>query len=299
MTEFERQLRDRALSLDAFEGNLEKKWPHLSNQERIDLTSRLESMLRKQAEYIYQFQSSLKKIWCFLPPFEKKKFLVSYEDLMKRESRLLLKFEDFLHKQQLLPEERKIFFLESFEDLIRRQAILLEIFEDFLKANCDVLEITKMASACCPAPGDTVNYIYNITNKADHPIKNVAVLDSRLGIAAKGLTLGPHQTIFVNASTVLDGKCGDVICNKAMVLGEDSNGFVVHNESKEVCVELVCPVVKEDRIKVGLQRSTAVGSEKSKAQNVVKIEEDQRSKCLGCPGNNSNNKIEAGGSHKP
>jgi hypothetical protein len=74
---------------------------------------------------------------------------------------------------------------------------------------------------------------------------------------------------------------------------------VVHNESKEVCVELVCPVVKEDRIKVGLQRSTAVGSEKSKAQNVVKIEEDQRSKCLGCPGNNSNNKIEAGGSHKP
>jgi len=294
MAEFECQLRDRAVILDAFKGKLEKKWPHLSDQERIDLTSKLECLLRKQAEYLYQFQSDLKKIWCFLPYCEKKKFLDSYEDLLKRESRLLLKFEDFLHKQQLLPEDRKISFLQSFEDLIRRQAILLETFEDFLKVNCDVLEITKVAYACCPAPGDTVLYTYNVTNKADYPIKDVAVIDSRLGIVDAGLTLGPHETIFVNASSVLEGKCGTVICNTAMVLGEDPKGFVVHNESNKVCVELVCPTVKEDRIKVGLQRSMAVGSQRSKAQNVVKIAGDQRSKCLGCPGNNSSSKIEAG-----
>jgi uncharacterized repeat protein (TIGR01451 family) len=294
MTQFESQLRGRGLSLDAFEGKLEKKWSHLSHQERIDLTFKLESTLRKQAEYLDEFQAGLKKIWCFLPRSEKKKFLDSFEDLLKRESRLLLKFEDFLHKQHLLPENRKILFLQSFEDLIRRQATLLETFEDFLKVNCDVLELTKMASACCPAPGDTVNYIYNITNKADHPIKNVAVMDSRLGIVAKGLTLGPHETIFVNGSTVLEGKCSDVICNIAMVLGEDTKGFVVHNESKEVCVELVCPLVKENRIKVGLQRSMAVGSDRTKAQNVVKIVGDQRSKCQGCPSYNSSRKIETG-----
>jgi hypothetical protein len=278
MAEFERQLRDRALSLDAFERQLEMKWPHLSDQERIDLTIKLECSLQKQAEYLQDFQADLKKIWCLLSRGEKKKFLDSYEDLLKRESRLLLKFEDFLHKQQLLPEDRKILFLQSFEDLIRRQAILLETFEDFLKVNCDVLTITKIAYACCPAPGDVVNYTYNITNKADYTIKDVAVIDSRMGIVAHGLTLGPHETIFVDGSSVLNGKCGDVICNKAMVLGEDPKGFVVHNSSQEVCVQLVCPVVKEDRIKIGLQRSVAVGSQRSKAQNVVKIEGDQRSK---------------------
>jgi len=294
IAEFESQLRDRALSLDTFERRLEAQWPHLSDQERIDLTFKLECLLRKQAEYLYKFQADLKKIWCFLPSCEKKKFLDSYEDLLKRESRLLLKFEEFLHKQQLLPEDRKILFLQSFEDLIRRQAILLETFEDFLKVNCDVLEITKIAYACCPMPGDVVNYTYNIANKADYSIKDVAVIDSRLGIVAIGLTLAPHETIFINRSSVMEGKCGTVICNKAMVLGEDPKGFVVHNESNKVCVELVCPKVKQDRIKVGLQRSMAIGSDRSKAQNVVNIEGDQRSKCLSCPGDNSSGKIEAG-----
>jgi hypothetical protein len=295
MAKFESQLRERALGLDAFERRLEMKWPKLSDQERIDLTSKLECLLRKQTEYLYEFQADLKKIWCFLSRGDKKEFKDSYEDLLKRDSRLLLKFEDFLHNQQLLPEERKVPFLQSFEDLIRRQAILLDTFEDFLKVNCDVLELTKMACSCCPKPGETVNYTYNITNKADYPIRDIAVIDTRMGIVAAGVRLGPHETIFVNGSSVLEGKCGTVICNKAMVLGEDPKGFVVHNSSKEVCVELVCPVVKEDKIKVGLQRSMAVGSERTKAQNVVKIQGDQRSICPTCPANNGSSKILAGG----
>jgi hypothetical protein len=290
MARFESQLRDRARSLDAFETKLEMKWPQLSDQERIDYTANLESSLRKQAGYLNEFQLDLKKIWCFLLRGERKKFLDSYEDLLKRETRLLLKFEDFLHKQQLLHEDRKISFLQSFEGLIRKEALLLDTFEDFLTANCDVLEITKATCACCPMPGDTVNYTYVITNKADYPIAEVAIIDSRLGLVAGGLLLSPHETVSVNRSAVLEGKCGAFICNKAMVLGEDPKGFVVHNESKEVCVELICPVVKQDKIKVGLQRSMAVGSQRSKAQNVVNIAGDQRSKCPSCPGNNTGSK---------
>ena len=295
MDEFECQLRKRAVILEAFERYLEMKWHCLSDQERIDLTFKLECMLRKQAEYLYVFQADLKKIWCFLSYGERKKFLDSYEDLLKRQSRLLLKFEDFLHKQQLLPEDKKISFLQSFEDLIRRQAILLETFEDLLKFKClPGLEITKVACTCCPKPGDTVHYTYYIINKANYTIRNVAVLDSNLGIVATGLSLSPHKMTILNASSVLEGPCGTVICNTAMVLGEDPKGFMVHNSSKKVCVQLVCPMVKEDRIKVGLQRSVAVGSQRSKAQNVVKIEGDQRSKCLSCPGNNGSSKIGVG-----
>jgi hypothetical protein len=293
MDEFECQLRERALSLDHFESYLEKKWPPLSDQERIDLTSKLESSLRKQAQYLYIFQADLKKMWCFLSYKEKKKFLDSFEDLLKRQSRLLQKFEDFLHKQQMAPEEKKILFLQSFEDLIRRQAILLETFEDFLKVKCDVLEISKVACACCPAPGDIVYYSYNITNKADYPIKNTALIDTRLGIVATGISLGPHETTIINASSVMEGSCGDIICNKAMVLGEDPKGFVVHNTSQKVCLNLTCPVVKGESIKVGLQRSMSVGSERAKAQNVVKIVGDQKNKCPSCSESNSSSKTEA------
>jgi hypothetical protein len=293
MTEFEGRLRDRAQGMDAFEHQLEMRWPSFSDQERINLTRELECLLRKQAGYLYEFQVDLKKIWCFLPKGEKKKFKDSYEDLLKRESRLLLKFEDFLHKQQQLPEDRKISFLQSFEGLIRKEAVLLDTFEDFLKVNCDVLEITKTVCTCCPKPGESVNYTYNITNKADYPIKEIAIIDSRLNVVAAGLRLGPHETKFINASTVLEGRCLDIICNKAMVLGEDPKGFVLHNTSKDVCVQLTCPVVKGDSIKVGLQRSMAVGSERAKAQNVVKIEGDQRNKCPSCSGSNNSSKMEA------
>jgi hypothetical protein len=291
MAHFESQLRDRAKSMDTFESKLERKWPQLSDQERIDYTAELESSLRKQAGYLNEFQLDLKKIWCFLLRGERKKFLDSYEDLLKRETRLLLKFEDFLHKQQLLHEDRKISFLQSFEDLIRKEALLLDSFEDFLTVNCDVLEITKATTcACCPMPGDTVNYTYVITNKADYPIAEVAVMDSRLGLVAEGLLLSPYETISINRSAVLEGKCGAFICNKALVLGEDPKDFVVHDESKEVCVELICPVVKQDKIKVGLKQSMAVGSQRSKAQNIVKIEGDQGSKCPSCPGNYTGSK---------
>jgi len=281
LDEFECQLRKRAEIMEEFGRQLEENWMHLSDEERIDHTFKLECFLRKQAEYLYRFQFSLKKIWCSLSYGEQEKFLDSYEDPLKRESQLLLKFEDFLHKQQLLPEDRRILLLQSFEDLTR-QAVLLETFGDLLKFKCGNLEITKIASTCCANPGDTVHFTYYIINKGNETIRNVTVIDSLLGVIASGLSLSPHEMTILTASSVMKGACGTVCCNMAFALGDSSKGFAVCSCSKKVCVQVVCPAVKEDRFKVGLQSAMAVGSQRSRAQNVVKIEGDQGSKCLTC-----------------
>ncbi len=239
LSTYERTLRERAIRLAKFEIKIKEIWPGLDLKERVEITRCLEGLLRHQAILIYDFQSQLKKKYCLFSTKDKKKFLSSFQDLLGRESSLLLGFEDLLHNLQNAPKEDKIEFLGSFEDLIRRQAILLDIYEDFLKVNCNMLTIYKYIDEHeCYRSGQNVNYTYVIKNTCNCSTEEIDIVDSRLGVVIRGISLAPHETKSFNKTTTLNYPPGTTVCNTAW--GIDPNGFTISG-SNEICIQMCGP----------------------------------------------------------
>ena len=280
LSEYESQLRYRAVRLAQFESRLTEEWPELSLEERVSLTERLEELLRVQASRLYYFQSQLKKKYCLFPIREKNKFVNSFEDLLDREADLLQGFEDFLHQLQDAPQDDQIELLASFEDLIRRQAILLDTYEDFLKVNCNVLRIYKYVNRCgVYRAGQNITYTYVIKNTCNCSIDSIAIVDSRLGPIVGDISLGPHEKKSFNKSTVLNYPPGTMVCNTARAWGIDPNNFTIMRESNEVCIRMASPATNRDSLELGNQKALAIASDPAAAENSILIKKNQKSKC--------------------
>jgi len=238
LSTYERILRERAIRLAKFELKAKEIWPKLCPEERVEITRHLEELLRRQAVLIHDFQYQLKKKFCLYSIQDKKKFLDSFQDLLDREAHLLMGFEDLLHQLQNAPKEKMIQFLGSFEDLIRKQAILLDIYDDFLKVDCNKIKINKyIEEQECYRSGQVVNYTYLIKNTCNCSAKEIDIVDSRLGIIVKGISLGPYETKSVNKTITLNYQPGTKVCNTAWAI--DPDGFTI-GSSNDICIRM-CP----------------------------------------------------------
>lgn len=280
--DYESQLRDRAVKLANIEAQFKKEWPEWNVAERINKTKCLEDLLRRQAVLLYDFQLHLKKKYCQFPISDKKKFLHSFEDLLDREAKLLEGFEGFLHQLQNVQDKYQIDFMASFEDLIRRQAVLLSIYEDLLKIKCNKLEIYKYVIRCgefrC---GQNITYTYVITNICNCTVKDIKIIDDRLGVVVEGISLSPYETKVFTKSTVLIYPPGTTVCNTASVFGVDPDGFNISDTSNPVCITIAEPVTNHnfDSITLGNQKTIAIASDPAIAENSITIKKNQDGKC--------------------
>jgi len=200
-------------------------------------------------------------------------------DLLDREANLLLGFEYFLHHLQDVQDGQKIEFLASFEDLIRRQAVLLDIYEAFLKVKCNILKIDKYVDGCrLFKPCQNVTYTYVIKNTCNCIVKDIWIVDSRIGIIIEDVSLGPHEEKSFNKSTSLNYPPGTKVCNKAQAWGNFSNNFIVMSESNEVCIQMAPPTMKNDTVKLGNQKALAIASDPATAENNIVIKKNQGGK---------------------
>jgi len=279
--DYESRLRDRAVRLANIEYQLKEEWPEWNVDERINKTKCLEDLLRRQSVLLYDFQSHLEKKYCRFSISDKNKFLHSFEDLLDREANLLEGFEGFLHQLQNVQDKYQIDFLASFEDLIRRQAVLLNLYDDLLKTKCNELEIYKYVIRCGEIRcGQTIKYTYVIKNICNCTVKDIKIIDDRLGVIAEGISLKPYETKVFTKSTALIYPPGTMVCNTASVFGVDPDGFNISDTSNPVCITIAEPVTNHnfDSINLGNQKTVAIASDPAIAENSIIIKKNQNGK---------------------
>jgi len=279
------------MRLARIEAQLGEEWPELDDYERINKTRCLEDLLRRQAVLLYDFQSHLKKKYCQFSISDQKKFLNSFVDLLGREAMILEGFEGFLHQLQNVQDQYQIEFLAGFEDMIRRQAILLNIYEDLLKTRCNELRLYKYVIRCgefrC---GQNITYEYLLKNICNCTLDGVKIIDDRLGVIVDGVSLRPYEKKVFTKFAVLNYSSDTRVCNTAIALGVDSEGFTVSSTSNEVCFTVAEPLLSQnsDSINLGSQKTIAIASDPAVAENSIIIKKNQDGKRFS---NNDNDNI--------
>ena len=203
--------------------------------EKVGFLDSFEDLLRRQAVLFSGFDDLLKSHWNSMDVEEQEKFLNSFKDLLKKESTLYYNLDSLNEESwQDIPTDRRVELLASFEDLLKKQADLLMAYETLLKNKIGGLTITKSVNKPIIDQGETVTYTYVIKNWYKKPIKDIVVVDDKLGSIANKVSLGPGESkSFTKSVNLLDD-----VSNTATVLGKDPDGKIIEDESGLVHVRV-------------------------------------------------------------
>ena len=203
--------------------------------EKVGFLDSFEDLLRRQAVLFSGFDDLLKSHWNSMDVEEQEKFLNSFKDLLKKESTLYYNLDSLNEESwQDIPTDRRVELLASFEDLLKKQADLLMAYETLLKNKIGGLTITKSVNKPIIDQGETVTYTYVIKNWYKKPIKDIVVVDDKLGSIANKVSFGPGESkSFTKSVNLLDD-----VSNTATVLGKDPDGKIIEDESGLVHVRV-------------------------------------------------------------
>lgn len=273
LSSLEELLRGQAQLLTGFGILLDKT--NRTTNESIDFLDSFEDLLRRQTGLYSGFESLLKSQWYNMDCEQQRIFLDSFEDLLHREVTLFARFNGSIDQVwQRLPGEEKVKLLASFEDLLRRQANLFKSFEELYMMTQGGLTVEKHANRTCICrPGEAVKYWYVVKNWYNQTIRNVSIVDDRLGKIVSNVTFGPHEKKAFYKIAHLSGST----CNTAEAYGEGPCGEKLYDESNTVCV-ILCPISGDNsaRLVVGKQFAFTSGSDPPQALNDMTIEKSQK-----------------------
>jgi hypothetical protein len=230
----EQLLRDEANLFTGFDFLLHKTTTTV--EEKVAFLTSFEDLLRRQTKLYKGFEDMLHIGWDCMNVEDQEKFLASFADLLDREAILYTSFENLIKNNWTdFNQEEKNKFLISFEDLLRRQTELFKSYEVLLKTKRGGISIEKTADKSVIGCEDTVTYTYTIKNwYKSKSIKNIVIIDDKLGTVVSGIYLKPYEIKIFNKSAILR----ETTCNIAKVMGEvdDLNASLVWANSIERCV---------------------------------------------------------------
>ena len=273
LSSLEELLREQSQLLTGFRILLDKT--NRTTNESIDFLDSFEDLLRRQTGLYSGFESLLKSQWYNMDCEQQRIFLDSFEDLLHREVKLFARFNSSIDQVwQRLPGEEKVKLLASFEDLLRRQANLFKSFEELYMMTQGGLTVEKHANRTCICrQEEAVEYRYVVKNWYNQTIRNVSIVDDRLGKIVSNVTFGPHEKKAFYKIAHLSGST----CNTAEAYGEGPCGEKLYDESNTVCV-ILCPISGDNsaRLVVGKQFAFTSGSDPPQALNDMTIEKSQK-----------------------
>ncbi len=267
-------LRNQSTLLDSFD-HLLRETPTSSKSTAVFLTS-FEDLLRRQAILLSSFDEILKSGWRKMNRTQMEAFLASYNDLLDRQGALLESFQNLTNERwDLLTPDNRLLLATSFEDLLRREAELLSGYKELHKMTYGGISIEKMVDKIWIKPGDTIMYVYLVTNYYEYNITELLIVDYPLGEIASGFTLLPGETKRFEKSIVLDLPAVNIV----RVEGRDPNGTKVEDKSPPVSVGVIRLSMNYDELQTGNQSAHSSGIDPPSATNSVEVKKSQRTTC--------------------
>lgn len=206
-----------------------------TTEERVGFIDSFDDLLRRQATLFSGFDDLLKTHWNSMDIEEQEKFLNNFKDLLKRESTLYYKLESLNEESwQDISSEKRVELLASFGDLLKKQADLLIAYEELLKNKVGGLTIANSVNKPIIDQGEKVTYTYVIKNWYKKAVKDVVIIDDKLGTVADKVSLNPGESkSFTKSVNIYDDAC-----NTATVLGKDPDGNITADDSGLVYVRV-------------------------------------------------------------